>query len=208
MAITTYSELQTAIANWIGDSSFSTDRAKELIALAEAEINDEIRTLEMETRATLSISAEYSALPDDFGGLRSRPKLTSTEPAYYLEYYTPSQIDTVNLSSETGRPRVYTIVDESLRVRPSPDTAYTTEISYFLKVPSLSDSTTTNWLLTSRPHIYLYGALAQAEGLLGNDARLMGWKALFTGAMEKLRRIDRHDRFSGSPLQMTSDVRI
>lgn len=208
MAISNYSELQTAIQNWIADSGFSTTRAQEFIALAEAEINDELRVNEMETRANLSISTEYTALPGNFGGLRSRPKITSTNPIWFLEYMTPSQIDTLHLATETKRPRVYTIVDESLRLRPVPDTAYTVEIIYFLKVPALSTANTTNWLLTSRPNIYLYGAMAQAEDFLGNMTGGLSWRAKFMSALDKFVSADRRDRFSGSPLQMKTDVMI
>lgn len=208
MTIDTFATLQTAIQNWLGDSALSTDRADEFIALVEGAINDEIMVHEMETRATLSVSSEYTALPDNFNGLRSRPKITSTDPVYFLRFVTPSQMDTLQAASMTARPTMYTIMDESLRIRPAPDAAYTIEIVYMLKVPALSSSNTTNWLLTTRPHIYIQGCQREAEDYLGNTQLAMKWDARFRRSLETLTQSDKKRRFGGAPLQMSSDVRI
>ena len=51
MAIGTYAELQTAVANWL-DRGDLTDRIQEFIDLAEARINRNLRLRLMETTAT------------------------------------------------------------------------------------------------------------------------------------------------------------
>ena len=47
MAIGTYSELQTAVANWLTRADL-TSRIPEAIAMAEAEFNDTLRHRNME----------------------------------------------------------------------------------------------------------------------------------------------------------------
>jgi len=53
MAISTYSELQTAVANWL-DRDDLTDRIPEFIALAEARFNRVLRLRSMESKQTAS----------------------------------------------------------------------------------------------------------------------------------------------------------
>ena len=53
MAIGTYAELQTAVANWLGRDDL-TARIPEFIDLAEARLSRELETREQEKRATAS----------------------------------------------------------------------------------------------------------------------------------------------------------
>ena len=67
MAIGTYAELQTAVANWL-DRSDLTDRIQEFIDLSEARINRNLRLRLMETTATGTLVAgtrDYT-LPTDY----------------------------------------------------------------------------------------------------------------------------------------------
>lgn len=52
----------------------------------------------------------------------------------------------------------------------------------FVGVTGLSSSVTTNWVLTSHPDLYLYGALLEAAPYLKDDSRVPIWEA----AVEKL----------------------
>ena len=66
MALTTYSELKTAIANWL-DRSDLDDRIPEFIQLAEARHRRDFKIRRMETRVTANTIAdtEYYSLPDN-----------------------------------------------------------------------------------------------------------------------------------------------
>ena len=72
MAIGTYSELQTAVANWL-DRDDLTDRIPEFIALAEAKMNRVLRISLMENVSTaltmVSGTRDYS-LPTGFTGMK------------------------------------------------------------------------------------------------------------------------------------------
>ena len=93
---------------------------------------------------------------------------------------------------------------------PKPDANYTAYINYYKKFTALSDSNTTNFILTDHPAIYLYGSLYHAANFLGGvePARLQQWQGMYTTALERLERNDREDQFSGSPLQIRSDVTV
>jgi hypothetical protein len=58
----------------------------------------------------------------------------------------------------------------------------------------------TNWLLTSSPDIYLYGALLQAAPYLQDDARIQTWATLYERALNDLRTADDRGASSGGVL--------
>jgi hypothetical protein len=65
MAITTYSELQAAVGNWLDHSLFAA-RIPEFIALFEAAANRRLRVREQEAATALMPSAGTAALPADY----------------------------------------------------------------------------------------------------------------------------------------------
>jgi hypothetical protein len=119
-------------------------------------------------------------------------------------------MDQIKGSSTSGMPVAYTIIGDNFRFAPTPDTTYTGTLNYFKSFDALSDSNTTNYILTNHPAIYLYGSLYHAANFLGGvePARLQQWQGMYTTALERLERNDREDQFSGSPLQIRSDVTV
>jgi hypothetical protein len=66
MSITTYAELQTAVANWLDHSLFAA-RIPEFIALFEACANRRLRVRQQETTANLTPDTNGNAtLPSDY----------------------------------------------------------------------------------------------------------------------------------------------
>jgi hypothetical protein len=75
VSISTYTELQTAVANWLARDDL-TARIPEFIALAEAKFNRVLLHPRMETRVTLTVdtnlaSPEFLDLPTDFQTMRT-----------------------------------------------------------------------------------------------------------------------------------------
>ena len=65
MAITTYAELKTAIADFLNRDDLTSVSA-DFITLAEADINRRVRHWRMEKRSTAQLDTQYSAMPADF----------------------------------------------------------------------------------------------------------------------------------------------
>ncbi len=202
MAISTYSELQTAIGNWL-DRTDLTSRIPEFITLCESRIARKIRARAMVKRVTTNVATEYILLPDDF--LEMRNVQLNTSPKQKLEYVTPEHLDGIYAGNTTGEPRVYTIIGAELQLGPAPDDTYEIEIAYMYKLPALSATNTTNWFLEYAPDIYLYGALIEAEPFLANDERVMLWKQLFDESVMLLNEQDDRGRYSGSALVVRTD---
>jgi len=199
MALSTYAELKTSIGDWLNRSDL-TNAIPDFISLAEAQVERTLRTRQMIVRANASFDAQYGAVPADFLETKSL-KLTSTNPQTPLEFLSIDALD--NKASEytgSGKPRFFGVVGGQFRLVPVPDATYTTELTYYAKLIKLSNSVTTNWLLTSSPDIYLYGALLQAAPYLQDDARIQVWSSLYDRAMSELQTADDRGASSGGAL--------
>ena len=198
MALSTYSELKASVADWLNRSDL-TAAIPDFIALAEAQMERKLRTRQMISRATATVNTEYSALPDDF--LEVKSLKLQTNPVTPLQFETIDSLD--NLSTQylsAGKPRFFSIVGGQIRTVPIADTSYTAELVYYAKLSKLSDSNTTNWLLTASPDIYLYGALMQAAPYLKDDARIGTWSQMYLTALQDLQTADDRGSTSGGAL--------
>ena len=202
MAIGTFAQLKTAAANWL-DRSDLTDRIPEFIVLAEARFNRILRTRDMETVSTAISTAagtrEYS-LPTGF--VQMKEFHLTTDPLTPLAYITPEMMTRLWAGSSKGRPEVFTIIADNVRLGPNPDAVYTTSMLYYKTFTALSDSATTNDMLTNNPDVYLYGTLLEAEPFIMNDDRVQLWAIAFKQAIDDIQNQDNKDRHSGSQLRV------
>ena len=210
MALSTYTELKSAIANWLNRSDLTTEIGDDFIKLVESEYNSKLRIKAMLTSKTdYSISAETVAVPTGFLQVRDF-YISSGAEKYSLTYMPPTQMDQVKGGSTTGRPNVYTILGTNFRFAPSPDATYTATINYYKAITPLSSSEPSNYILTNHPGIYLYGSLYHAANFLGGiePNNLQNWLQLYQTGLERIERNDKEDQWSGSPLQTRSDVTV
>jgi hypothetical protein len=199
MALSTYAELKTSIGDWLNRSDL-TAAIPDFISLAEAQVERTLRTRQMIVRANASFDAQYGAVPADFLETKSL-KLTSTNPQTPLQFLSIDALDNEAANyTASGKPRFFGVVGGQFRLVPVPDATYTTELTYYAKLTKLSSTVTTNWLLTSSPDIYLYGALLQAAPYLQDDARIQVWSSLYDRAMSELQTADDRGASSGGAL--------
>ena len=205
MALSTYTELKTSIANWLNRSDLTTEISDDFIKLAEADLNSKLRVRSMIAQSSFTIDTETEALPTGFLQIRDF-YILSGATKYPLRYMTPSQMDSTKGTSNTGVPVAYTILGNTFRFMPKPDAAYSGVLNYYKSFDALSSTTATNYILTNHPGIYLYGALFHAANFLGgiDPVRLGKWEQMYATALERLELNDREDQFSGSPLQVRS----
>jgi hypothetical protein len=209
MALSTYSELKSSIANWLNRSDLTTEIANDFIVLTEKDFNSKLRIRKMVAQTSLTLNAETVALPSGFLQVRDF-YILSGGTKYSLTYMTPSQMDQIKGTSVVGMPSSYTILGDTFRFAPVPGDSYTAYINYYKTFDALSDSNTSNFILTNHPSIYLYGSLYHAAQFLGgvDPNRVQQWLQLYSTALERLEQNDREDQFSGSPLQIRSDVTV
>lgn len=197
MALSTYDEMKTAIANW-ADRADLAQFIPDFVALCEARYNRELRLRSMEQKqyaTTVGGQANY-ALPTNY--LQMREFRLNTNPTVSLQYVSPEIYEAWNLGQ--GEPKFYTIIANEIRLGPVPAGAYEMEMLFWQKFPSLSATNPTNWMLTNSPDIYLYGSLMEMEPFIQNDGRTALWAAGYDRAVQTLQLQDDKDRHSGSAL--------
>jgi len=201
MAISNYSELQTAVANWL-DRDDLTARIPEFIALAEARFNRVLRLRSMEAKYTANTVASQRNLALPTGYIQMRNFQVNTNPLTTLSYVTPEIYDRLWGGSTSGTPKFYTILANEVSFGPIPASVQEVEMLFYKKFDNLSVSTTTNWLITNAPDIYLYGSMLEAEPFIMNDERVQLWATALERGVNDLQEQDNKDRHSGSALRV------
>jgi hypothetical protein len=186
VAIASYSDLLTSIANWTARSDL-TSTIPDFIALFESFVNRKLRVRQMESSTTLTTSDGDATLPTDY--LAWRKVVWPGSTSLNLEYFDPVALSEQYPSSATGVPRAFTIEGTTLRARPIDDTTSITLV-YYAKVPALTSTADTNWLLTAHPDFYLFGTLVEANAFLMDAEKGMLWKARRDEILEEIVRLN------------------
>lgn len=170
MAITTYAELQTAIGDWLNRADLD-QKIPDFIRLAESTLNDVLRSADMVTQETsIAISSGRATLPADaLEIVYAQVASAEDEP---LEQITPQQLTMLRRTRtrDAANPRFFAIIGRDIVVTPTPASG-SIDIDYYQRIPALTGSNTTNWLLDDAPHMYLYTSLLHATPFLMDDAR-------------------------------------
>ena len=199
MALETYDELQVSLKNFLARDDMGPF-LPDFIKLAESRFNRHLRLRSMERMEktkTVGGQSNYT-LPNDY--LQGREFRVNMNPVISLQYITPEIYDAWHLGN--GLPKFYTIVADELKLGPIPSEEQEMEMLFYAKVPSLSATRPTNWILLNAPDIYLYGSLLEAEAFLQNDPRIQLWKQGFDQAVTDLQLQDDKDRHSASILMV------
>ena len=199
MAITTYAELKSAVADWLNRDDLDA-AIPNFISLAEAQFNRTMRHRKMVTRSDATLDTPYFAVPADW--LENIRFQLNTNPVVPLLYVTPEQAaEERQKYSASGQPLFFSMIGEQFQVVPSPNTSYDAELLYYAKIPALSDSNTTNWLLSESPDVYLYGALVQSAPYLKEDERISVWAGLYQRFFDDMMLADERARIGSSKLK-------
>lgn len=192
MALDTYSGLKAAISSWLNKGTTLDAQIPDFIRLTESHLNKKLDDPEMEVSDTITLTGGTGLLPADFGSLISVQngvygRLEAVSSAQFADFYPIS-----------GNPRLYTIQAGNFVTAPSGSGSVT--ILYRRRIPALSDTSQTNWLLDTAPEAYLYGSLLQAEFYGWNDERLPLVKSAFDEAISDLQVDAAKRRWGSAPL--------
>lgn len=203
MAISTYTELQSAVANWLARSDL-TSRIPEFITLGQARINRDVRCPQMVTKSTsFSINAEYVNVPSDFLDVKH----------FYITSATPRQslqpMDAGSMTDDyttSGQPKFFSVEGTQFRFSPAPSQTYTATLLYYAKPATLATTTqeTNSLFPTVAPDLYLYASLLEAESFIQNDPRLATWAQAYQRGVDSLNSAAKLS-VHGGPLQTRPD---
>lgn len=201
MSISTYSELQSAVADFLNRDDLAS-AVPTFIRLAEARFSRDLRHWRMETRSTAELDTQYSAIPSDF--LQPiRLQITDAPTSEVAPISTAQMLQLRgDRNDRVGRPTNYALTAGGIELYPTPDLTYNASLVYYARIPALSASNTTNWLLTEAPDVYLYGALVHSAPYLKDDARIQIWEALLAQGVNNLNTGSADAKYGGSGLVM------
>lgn len=124
------------------------------IGLAELKLNRGLRVADMEVTDTVTLTSGVGTLPTDF--LEAREvKNANGIPIRAVAL----QQQTASYMGRSGIPAGYAIIGNTINVAPSADGDLT--ITYYGRIPPLTASAPTNWLLTKAPDAYLYALVTE-----------------------------------------------
>lgn len=202
MALETYSDLKTEIANFLNRSDLTAE-IPTFVRLAEAQMNRRVASRRKTASLAFTIDAEFMDVPSDFAGVVAF-EITSPTPLARINPVSPSQLmaEREGYSTYTGKPYIFAVVGSQFRFFFAPDQSYTAELEYRQKIPALANDADTNWMLDDHPDAYLYGALLQSAPYLMDDARIQVWGNLFTTVMDDIMENDKLET-DGPGIQLT-----
>jgi len=203
MAITNYSTLQTAVADFLNRDDL-TSVIPTFIQLAEAQLNRDIRHWKMESRVTGQQSGgdQYMQIPADWlETIRLHLTGSGTSAVTMASRATIADTRAKNENTSTALPYMYCHADGQFELYPTPSDDTDFELLYYQQIPDLATNST-NWLLTEAPDVYLYGALLHSAPYLAEDARSATWAQMYGAAVQNVNRASEMARYSGSGMTM------
>lgn len=196
-----YSGLKSAIGSFMSRSDIAAT-ADDLIGLTEGYLNVELRCREMETKTDLTPTDNVCTLPTDYLEYKRVVELASIRRK--LEYITEDAADSIYPTRCSGLASHFTIIGDELTALPL--SANDIELTYYRKIPALSDTNTTNWLLTRLPNLYLHGCLFHAAELTRNTEKMATEGTLVEKYIASLTALDNRAKFANAGVTLTGNV--
>ena len=197
MAIANYGELKSAIADFMNRSDMTTAQTEYFVTLVEADIRNDVRIRAME--ATTAITVTSQTVPAPAAMLDARELAVGG----YAYQFVPKSIYT-DVRKGGGSSKVFTSHGQNFLVNIG-DTTAVVDLTYTAALDAFTASTNTNYILTTAPDVYLYGACAHASQYYQDAANLERFKALYMGAIDRLNKRENKARWAGSMLQIFAD---
>lgn len=195
---TSYSTLKTEIADF-AERNDLTSVIDTFIDFAEAEMQRELKLLDFETTGTVTVTSGSGTLPTGFTGARALSWDGDEERV--LRYVTPDRLNSVN-AANPSLVHYYTITGDTIKF--ADDATGTLNITYTAKFTPLSDSNTTNAIITNHPSAYLYGSLKHLSVYLKDTEGAMGYDALFKAELASIKKDSKDRKYAGASLQVVA----
>lgn len=193
MAISNYSELQTAVADWLHRADLASI-VPDLIRLGELRIFREVRCRDMESSLSVTIASGVAAVPADYIELKFA--YVDGTPATKLLRASASQVyEQYPLRSSTNKPKLIAREGSNFIFGPYPDSTYTIKGVYYARPTSIQS--TANTLFTNNPDLYLMAALCEAAPYIQDDPRVQTWEMKYASIKQQMAFEDGQEYASG-----------
>ena len=201
MALANYTDLLAAVAKWM-DRTDLTATIPDFVTLAEARLARDMRLRNQVVNTALATVANqnYVTLPADWLEIENIT-VSSVSPPGVMSVITPEVMDTLFPSGyRTGQPYRYAPLAQKLLLGPTPDAVYTISVDYYQRL-GLAASTT-NWLMTYYPTVYISACLVEGFSFLQDTDRLALWQSRYKEETTALQDADDASVRSGSSMRV------
>lgn len=200
MSITSYSELKTAVANWLHDDALTTI-IPDFITIAEKRIEREVRCRENEAALSVVIAAGVAAIPSDYVELKYA--YIDLTPLRVLERTTARKIyEQYPNRSSSGIPSMIASDNGNFIFGAYPASTYTVAGTYYKRLTGVA--TSWNALATLCPDLYLFASLAEAADYTMDEAQLAKWNSKYQKVLSDINGQEQAEKGSGSPLRVVA----
>jgi hypothetical protein len=177
--ITNYPTLVAAVEEYLARPDLQS-YARIFIQQAEGRFNTDLKVVDMH-KSTGPIPSENAKidLPADFidwVAVEWDPAAGKTQRPLMLRYVEPDSPEFRNRHRPNGPPQFYTLLAGKLRFMPNAPGFV--DLTYYARIPSLSATQPTNWLIQKAPEVYLYGTLMEAALFQKDEERSAQWLGL------------------------------
>lgn len=195
--IQTFDDLKAAVGRWLHRTDVAA-AAEDFIALYEARANRNLRVRQMEASYSQSVTAQRNALPVGWLEMIGKPTVGGKPQ----DFITRDQFKLLDGTIPVFESGYFSIFGSNIALNVDVSAGVVLAYDYYLKIPTLSVTNQTNWLITDGPDIYLYGSLLEAAPYLNNDPRIDTWRGLLTVAMDDLQTASDRAKWSGGTLEV------
>lgn len=193
--ISNYTELKASILKWLtkqsGDAYFNDAMLNDIIYLAEAEMSRRLRVKQMRAQVSFDLTAgdNTQALPTGFiepcivykTGATSSPNIEYRDPSFFANH---------GLYTKSDTPQFFYFDEDSLVFGAVPASDVNITVDYYKSIPNLSDSNTTNTILTAFPDLYLVACLKQAY-MANQDDKELVYEQRMDKLIDQINRMDK-----------------
>lgn len=210
MSITKRSELVTKVYKWLirdpnTESFITQDLIGTYIQFAEAEMNRELKILDLEETedVTLSTSNNYHTLPTGFRGIAS---FEFDSRPFDINHFSSRKEMKERYGTDAGRPKGYIIFGNKIIFNCTPDSAYEMTLDYYGAIDALEDEDDTNVILQKHPDAYLYGTIRQALININNKNRLEAVAPVYQNIIQRIKEDDKVSRMPAGAKMYAKNV--
>lgn len=205
MTITSYSELgekfTASTVNWMA-RTFTQAKFDEFLDLAEGYFNINLRCREMMEVADLTPSSNVCTLPSDY--LEYIRVVEKASIRRKLAYITADAADQVYPTRASGLSCHFMLVGDELTALPL--SSNTIELTYYEKLPALSGSATSNWLLVKSPNLYLHGCMMYAAEYVRDADKLAQETGIVDTLIGQLNDMDSRSQFGNAGVTLPGTI--
>lgn len=185
MSITNYTELQTAVLDFMARNEL-TGNVADFITLAEARLNRELGAVEVND--TITAVTNVNAIDVTSLSVVEPLALLIAQTGFDEIELTPKVDGTYPRLTSSGMPRYFSLIDQgtSIVFDRAPDTTYPMRFRFRQRF-ALSALAPTNWLLTNHPDIYLAACIVWGNIFIGATDKTAFYKAVLDDGMPSLK---------------------